>query len=383
MSIASPQNREEFRENIKMRLGAPVLQINVSDEQMDIAINDAFQYFYERQHFDATERVYLGVKVEKPFLNFLKTGQLDIVEQNPNIQSRSSIGMAASVEVISPGTGYKNTTGQGSPLTDVPTKPDNSDDGEGLTLIVDNARTPDGGIISVQIYNVGSGYKPGDRVFVSGGNGDAVVRITEIKNENSLYGVEVFKRNNNYIVLPEDVIGVNRIMSTKEYGGIGATMLGLGYSVPMITGGVMGEQYGGGSFGLVDYYAMQQHLSTLRWMIQPPMSYSFNKRTHRLFINSENFHSVGVDSYIVLECDVKANPDMFPDVWNDMFMKELSTAYVQLAWGRVLTKYQQVQLPGGINMNGDQILNDAKEMIGDIKERFSMDYMDPPLDLVG
>ena len=59
MSIASPQNREELKAYIKTRLGAPVLQINVSDEQMDIAINDAFQYFNERQHYDARDRISL------------------------------------------------------------------------------------------------------------------------------------------------------------------------------------------------------------------------------------------------------------------------------------------------------------------------------------
>ena len=67
MSVASPQNRDELKQYIKTKLGAPVLQINVSDEQMDLAINDAFQYFYERQHFDATEQVYLSMKMEPAF----------------------------------------------------------------------------------------------------------------------------------------------------------------------------------------------------------------------------------------------------------------------------------------------------------------------------
>ena len=41
MSVASPKNREEFKQYILSKLGAPVLQINVADEQLDIAINDA------------------------------------------------------------------------------------------------------------------------------------------------------------------------------------------------------------------------------------------------------------------------------------------------------------------------------------------------------
>ena len=67
MSIASPQNRDEFKQHILMKLGAPVLQINVADEQLDIAINDAFQYYNERSHFYGTERMYLTFEVTNDF----------------------------------------------------------------------------------------------------------------------------------------------------------------------------------------------------------------------------------------------------------------------------------------------------------------------------
>ena len=143
-------------------------------------------------------------------------------------------------------------------------------------------------------------------------------------------------------------------------------------------------------YGALDHFRsrnsvpeVQQYLATLQWAIFPPISYSFNRRTHRLFINSNTFNGIGEGDYLVFECDVKPSPDVFPDVWNDMFLKQLACAYVQLAWGRVLTKYQQVQLPGGITMNGDQIYNDAKQEIAEIKERFALDYADYPLDIVG
>ena len=51
--------------------------------------------------------------------------------------------------------------------------------------------------------------------------------------------------------------------------------------------------------------------------------------------------------------------------------------------GKKLTKYNQVQLPGGIVMNGERILTDAQNELKIIKDRFSMDWMDPPLDEVG
>ncbi len=62
MSISKPQNRDELRQNILTRLGAPVIEINVAFEQIDIAIDDAFQYFNERSHIYGTENLYLTFK---------------------------------------------------------------------------------------------------------------------------------------------------------------------------------------------------------------------------------------------------------------------------------------------------------------------------------
>lgn len=380
MSIASPQNREELKAYIKTRLGAPVLQINVSDEQMDIAINDAFQYFNERQHYDATETVYLSTKVEAPFLQFVKTGEIEIVKQS-DTQQRSADGMVDTLTLVTPGSGYQyNTQGSGNVLTLETT----GGNGTGLIIAPGDARTTTGGLVTATVDNTGTGYQVGDQITVSGGNGDAVFEVATIKTSSPLYGTDNIVTQNNYIVLPDSVIGVNRILNKSGSTGIGGTIPGVAFFNPFLAGGAGGMgQMGGMNFDLTSYYTMRQYIETLEWMIFPPISYSFNRRTHRLFINSDSFNGVGEGDYMVFECDVTPNPDMFPDVWNSMFLKRLATAYVQLAFGRNLTKYQSVQLPGGITMNGDQIYADAKKEIADIQERFALDYADYPLDLVG
>ena len=99
----------KLKEYIKTKLGAPVLQINVSDEQMDIAIDDAFQYFYERQHFDAMEKVYLGCKVSDSLHTFFQTGEIESISQSTH-QPVSAEGMVATLQVVAPGTGYGPTS---------------------------------------------------------------------------------------------------------------------------------------------------------------------------------------------------------------------------------------------------------------------------------
>ena len=285
MSIASPQNRQEFKEYIKMKLGAPVLQINVADEQMDIAINDAFQYFNERNHYNGVERAYLVID----------------------------------------------------------------------TTQVITVKSPQG----EQEMTYNEFYKE----FNSGTTSDGVT----------------YKVQNNYMVLPDNVVGVVQIMRSRS------TMMGGG----IIPGGmiypILLNMLGGGACGnvnasLTTFYAMMEFMALLDWMFFPPRSFNWNQRTHRLTIDGDLTSRGGL---LVIEVMVKPDPDVFPDLWNDMWLKEFAYALVKAQWGRNLTKYNQVQLPGGIVMNGQQILSDAQTELKEIKDRFAMDFMDPPLDLVG
>ena len=108
--------------------------------------------------------------------------------------------------------------------------------------------------------------------------------------------------------------------------------------------------------------------------------YNFNQRTHHLHIDGD-LGDVG--QILCLEVMMKPSPDVYPDLWNDMWLKEFAYALTKAQWGRNLTKYNQVQLPGGIVINGDRILTDAQQELQQIKDRFSMDWADPPLDEVG
>ena len=49
--MAQPSNRTELIDYCKRQLGAPVLEINIADEQVEDLVDDAVQYFQER-HFD-------------------------------------------------------------------------------------------------------------------------------------------------------------------------------------------------------------------------------------------------------------------------------------------------------------------------------------------
>jgi hypothetical protein len=56
--MATVTTREQLKDYCLRRLGAPVIEINVEENQIEDRIDDAFQ-FYREYHYDAVEMVYL------------------------------------------------------------------------------------------------------------------------------------------------------------------------------------------------------------------------------------------------------------------------------------------------------------------------------------
>jgi hypothetical protein len=55
--MANPASRDQFKQNCLRRLGAPVIEINVDEDQVDDRVDEALS-FYKDYHFDATEKIY-------------------------------------------------------------------------------------------------------------------------------------------------------------------------------------------------------------------------------------------------------------------------------------------------------------------------------------
>jgi hypothetical protein len=402
MSVSKPQNRAEFKKHILTKLGAPVLEINVADEQMDVAIDDAFQYFNERNHFNGVERVYLSTKITQEFLDNWTSFEVDYVKQEASGQSCAQ-GMVEELTLAEPGTGYPPSdelidAGVSNQQPNIASDPDKGDllngpeglpiitgstssgSGRGLSLIVYPERTTTCGLVRVAPHYTGTGYQVGDYVTVKGGNNNAIFQVTKVKTSSPTWGSHPIKQQRNFLVLPDDVVGVTKVLTGSSGAGLGGGIIPPGSIFPIMMGGMGGDSCNNTGFGLSHYWIMQGYLALINFMFNPPRMYNFNQRTHHLHIDGK-LGSVG--EMLVLECMVKPSPDVYPDLWNDLWLKEFAYALVKAQWGRNLTKYQQVQLPGGIVINGERILQDAQQELKEIKDRFSMDWMDPPLDEVG
>ena len=89
------------------------------------------------------------------------------------------------------------------------------------------------------------------------------------------------------------------------------------------------------------------------------------------------------DTFIVIDCYRILDPNDFTKVYNDSFLKRYLTALIKRQWGQNLIKFRGVKLPGGIELNGREIYEDAERELENIRQRMSLDYEMPPYDFIG
>lgn len=129
---------------------------------------------------------------------------------------------------------------------------------------------------------------------------------------------------------------------------------------------------------------IKQYFETLDMVINTGafVEYRFNKRQDRLYIDID-VNRIHEDSYLVIDCYRALDPQTWTDVYNDSFLKKYVTALIKRQWGQNLIKFNNVQLPGGVSLNGRQIYEDAVKEIEDLESKMISDYETPPLDMIG
>jgi len=283
--MAKPTTRVELVDYCKRKLGAPVLEINVDDDQIDDLVDDTFQYFNER-HFDGVERMYLKYKIT----------QADIDR------------------------GRAEGTAQGTSTTLTRTSKTDS---------------------------------------TTGGTTDT----------------HYFYENKNFIPVPDSVFGVNKIFKF-DTNSISGGMFSIKYQL------FLNDLYYFNSVELMQYAMTKSYLEDIDFLLTPDKQFRFNQRQDRLYIDMD-WGAADVDDFIIIDCYRALDPAQFSGVYNDSFIKKYLTASIKKQWGQNLIKFKGTKLPGGVELNGRELYDDAVNELAEIKSSMSTEYELPPLDLIG
>ena len=214
-----------------------------------------------------------------------------------------------------------------------------------------------------------------DRGQARGGDSTLGITTTTTTSTVGLSTTFDLEENNNYIQMPPSVIGVNNIFKVRSdtvYDGL----FNIRYQL------FLNDLYAFGSIDLLQYSMVQTKLEDITFLLNPDVRYRFNIRQDRLYIDVD-WAQINKDDYFVIDCFRILDPDDFTKVYNDQFLKRYFTALCKRQWGQNLIKFQGVQLPGGIQLNGRQIYDDGERELAEIRAKMASDYEMPPLDMIG
>ncbi len=214
-----------------------------------------------------------------------------------------------------------------------------------------------------------------DRGEARGGDKNAGITTTTGTSTVGLSTSFNFEENQNYLQMPPSVIGVNQIFKIRSdtvYDGL----FNIKYQL------FLNDLYQFGSIDLLQYSMVQTYLEDITFLLNPDMKFRFNIRQDRLYIDTD-FKTINVGDHFVIDCFRILDPNDFTQVYNDQFLKRYFTALCKKQWGMNLIKFQGVQLPGGVQLNGRQIYDDGVRELDEIRSKMSSDYEMPPLDMIG
>ena len=268
--MAKPNTKAELKEYALRRLGKPVLEINVSDDQCDDAIDYTIQKF-QQYHYDGMERVYLKHKLTQ-----------DVIDRAKLANDTPSTSKA---------------------------------------------------------------------------------------------GNDAWQEGNGYIEIPDHIHAVEGLFSFTDKGT--ANMFDIRYQMRL------NDLYDFTSTQFYHYYMIQQHLGTIDFLLEGIKPVRFQSVQDRLYLDFDWGSDALVDQYIVIKAWRALDPLTWTEIYDTLWVKDYVSAKIKKQWGQNLTKFSNVQMPGGVTLNGEMIYNDAVQELKDLDEKLRTEWETPPLDMIG
>ena len=304
--MAKPNTRATFKDYCLRALGKPVIDVNVDEEQIEDRIDEAVQYFCQ-YHTDGIERMYLKYKVTADDKVRLRTNN-DFTTSEPGTY-------ADNIELED----ATNTNLGG----DQPSKGD----------LIKEDGTP---------------------IHLEGSN------LVSTK----------YEENQNYLVIPDNVISVINIFPLSDRANL--NMFDVRYQLRL------NDLYDFSSTSIVHYEMTMRHLDFLDHILVGEKPLRFNQLSNRLYIDMDWNEDIDADEYLIIECYRKLDPTSHSNIFDDIFLKRYTTALIKRQWGQNLSKFSGTAMLGGVTLNGPELFSTAIQEQRQLEDEIRSNYEEPP-----
>lgn len=182
---------------------------------------------------------------------------------------------------------------------------------------------------------------------------------------------------NKYITLPENIIGAVRVFAIADPIVRSDDLFNIRYQI------ALNDLYTLTSVSMVPYYMTMEHLALISELLVGQQPIRFNRHKNRVYIDMEWNMKISSGEYLVIEAYEVLDPDVYDQIWSDRWLQNYTAAKIKYQWGTNLTKFTGMSLPGGVQFNGEKILNDAEEELHRMEAEMISSYSLPVSDMIG
>ena len=178
------------------------------------------------------------------------------------------------------------------------------------------------------------------------------------------------------ITLPENIMGVVKIFEIGDPATSAGDIFNIRYQI------ALNDLYTLTNVGLIPYYMAMEHLSMVQEILVGKTPIRYNRHRNILHMDMDA-RKMTVGSYLLVEAYEVVDPETYSDVWADRWLQYYTTQLIKRQWGSNLTKFEGLQLPGGVQFNGNKIYDDADAEIKRLEEEMLNNYSLPVHDMIG
>lgn len=318
--MATPSTRAEFKTYCLRKLGFPVIEINVDDDQVEDRVDDALNYFSD-YHFDGTEKMYMKHQLTAADINRRWVYCPDAVTFVTGVWPFSSSGASINMFDLR----YQLRLHDLYDFTSVSYV--------SYEITMQHLRTLEMLFSGTPQFRFN---RKQNKVFID-------MDWTRDVNPGDYIIIECYRSLN-----PSTVTLTGTVSYTT-----GSNVV-TGYSTTFDQQFLENDFI---TFNGVDSFQVDKIQSPTTILIRGPM----------------------VNTAANVTATISGNPD----VWGDRFLKKYATALIKMQWGNNLKKFSGVQLPGGVTLNGKEIYDEAMEEISHLEEEMHVINVLPSEIMIG
>jgi len=189
------------------------------------------------------------------------------------------------------------------------------------------------------------------------------------------YQITQDDKDQGYITLPNNIIGAVNMFDIGDADNTN-NLFNIRYQI------ALNDLYTLTSQSLVPYYMAFQHLELYEQILVGKQPIRYNRHVNEFHIDMD-WDKLAVGEYLIIEAYQVIDPDQYTKMYGDYWLQRYATALIKIQWGENLKKFQGMQMPGGMVMDGVSIYNEGVRDKEQLEMEMRTSYSLPATDMIG